>query len=308
MDDVPLVALEREWRSLVRGQLAVAYRRWEASEPALAGFNGPERLLAFLWNEQGSPEAQDRALAALLRLARSEPLAARFILQALLPGLKARAGQLLRPRRGQEHEKPALERGDLWQVLFVSLLERIQTFPLERRPRKIAINLLLDTLHATYAELKRSRRFLEDVPKDEPLDVAEPAEMATDVDGVLERAVEAGAITAAEADLIAETEIEGVPLEEVAQRLGITYNAVKVRRQKAERRLLIFLNEEADIPYLRVDPDSRRKRPTSGAYGAEAKKPTGETSRIPAGTARPVPALPQLPLPLEQGGTALEGI
>lgn len=279
MDDVPLVALEREWRTLVRGSLAVAYRRWKETEPALAAFDGPERLLAFLWSEDAPAEVQDQALGALLRLARAEPLASRFILQALLPGLKARAGQLLRPRRGREHEQPSLERGELWQVLFVELLERIQTYPLERRPRKIAINLLLDTVHVAYGELGRARRFLKDIPMDEPLEPPAPGDVPTDVDEVLARAVGAGAITAGEAALIAETEIEDVSLHEIANRLGVTYNAIKVRRQKAERRLLIFLNEQAEIPYLRVDPDSRRKRPTSGAYATEAQKPTPEHDR-----------------------------
>src|SRR5205085_1709356 len=152
----------------------------------------------------------------------------------------------------------SLERGDLWQVLFVELLERIQTYPLERRPRKIAINLLLDTVHVAYAELGRARRFLRDIPIDEPLEPPAPSQAPGDVDDVLARAAGAGAITASEAALIAETEMEGVSLNEVATRLGVTYNAIKVRRQKAERRLVIFLNEQAEIPYLRVDPDSRR--------------------------------------------------
>jgi DNA-directed RNA polymerase specialized sigma24 family protein len=308
MDDVPLAALEREWRSLVRAELAVAYRHWAATDSTLAAFGGPEQLLAFLWNADAPDEAQDRALAALLRLARTEPLASRFVLQALLPGLKARAGQLLRPRRGREREQPSLERGDLWQVLFVALLERIRTYPLARRPRKIASNLLWDTVHVAYDELQRAGAFISDLPLGEPLEVAEAPETPEDVDAVLRRAMLAGAVTAAEAELIAQTRIEGAALQEVAQRLGVTYNALKVRRQKAERRLLIFLNEQAEIPYLRVDPDSRRKRPTSGAYATEAQKPAPKHDRIPAAEeARPLPVPPQLP-PLEQGGTALEGI
>jgi DNA-directed RNA polymerase specialized sigma24 family protein len=308
MDEVPLAALEHEWRTLVRGRLAVDYRRWAATEPVLAAFAGPERLLEFLWNEEASPEAQDRALAALLRLARREPLAARFILQALLPGLKKRAGELLRPRPGRESERSALERDELWQVLFVSVLERIQTFPLERRPRKIASNLLWDTVHVTYAELKKARGSLEEIPRDEPLEAAEPAEVPADIEAVLQKAVRAGAVSAAEAELIAETEIEGVTLEEVAKRLGITYNAVKVRRQKAERRLLTYLNGEAEIPYIQMDPKGRSKRPTSGAYAAEAKKPTVEPDRTPAAEkGRPVPVPPRLQLSIKQGGTALEG-
>ena len=50
------------------------------------------------------------------------------------------------------------ERDELWSLLLAHLWERIRSYPLEKRPRRIAANLLLDTAHATLAELRRERR------------------------------------------------------------------------------------------------------------------------------------------------------
>lgn len=60
-------------------------------------------------------------------------------------------------------------------------------------------------------------------------------------DLVLNRAVGDGAITGAEADLIGSTRLEDVHLAEAAEMLGITVNAAKIRRQRAEARLVAWL-------------------------------------------------------------------
>ena len=72
-----------------------------------------------------------------MRQARADPLAARLVLQALLPGLKALAGRLL---------LEADERDEVWSALLAHCWERIRSYPLERRPARIAANTLLDTL------------------------------------------------------------------------------------------------------------------------------------------------------------------
>ena len=60
-------------------------------------------------------------------------------------------------------------------------------------------------------------------------------------DVVLARAENAGVITSAESDLIGMTRLDEVSLSEAAECLGITANAAKIRRQKAEARLVAFL-------------------------------------------------------------------
>ena len=60
-------------------------------------------------------------------------------------------------------------------------------------------------------------------------------------DLVLARAERAGVITSAEADLIGMTRLDEMPLADAAECLGVTPNAAKIRRQKAEARLAAFL-------------------------------------------------------------------
>ena len=277
VDSVPLVALEREWRVLVRGRLGMEIRRWKVAEPALARFAGPERVIAFLWDRNASPVEKDRVLAALLRLARTESLAARMVLQAMLPGLKTLAAVFL--KRGADTEsEPALERSELWQVLFLAMLERIRTYPLARRPRKIAANLVLDVKHVTLADLQRTRSGYQELPRDEPLEVpaGSSALAAADVEEPMRRAVAAGAISAADAELLLQVDVDGVSLREAAERLGISYNAAKHRRQKARRRLVMFLRPWTQDLYVQVDPEAASDRPSSGAYAPEELEESAE--------------------------------
>ncbi|MBS2545527.1 sigma-70 family RNA polymerase sigma factor [Catenulispora sp. NL8] len=60
-------------------------------------------------------------------------------------------------------------------------------------------------------------------------------------DLVLVRAEREGVLSAADADLIGMTRLEGVGLAEAAEMLGVTPNAVKIRRQRAEARLVAWL-------------------------------------------------------------------
>jgi RNA polymerase sigma factor (sigma-70 family) len=247
MDDVPLAALEAEWRGLVRGELGMRFRVWKAEDAALARFGDLDALIAFLHRRE-PPDVKDAVLLALLVQAQQEPLAGRVVLQAMLPGLKSLSARLA-------HSVVSFE--ELWQILLACLWERIVTYPLERRPSRVAANLLRDTLKRALAELKREAKaqgqLLSEVPLDELDDLlasnaASDAEAdgSVDVEGVLRRAVAAGRVSAEEAEVILATEVDGVPLAEVAERLGVSYNAVKIRRQRAEQRLLEFLGVLAD--------------------------------------------------------------
>jgi DNA-directed RNA polymerase specialized sigma24 family protein len=101
---------------------------------------------------------------------------------------------------------------------------------------------------ATNARL-RSAREREDAwaahtaPLDAP--VGEPAaEASVDVRLLMRQAVEAGVVSSEVAELIALTRIHGVPLAAVAQRTGVTYEALKKRRQRGEAALAAWLTRE----------------------------------------------------------------
>lgn len=63
-------------------------------------------------------------------------------------------------------------------------------------------------------------------------------------DFVLARAVAEGAITAAEAELIGATRLEGLPLATAGEDRGLPYQTVKKIRLRAEYRLLAYLRED----------------------------------------------------------------
>jgi hypothetical protein len=61
-------------------------------------------------------------------------------------------------------------------------------------------------------------------------------------DFVLAAAVNGGVITAAEAQLIGDTRLDGIRLEDAAAARGIRRNTLLARRSRAERRLVAGLN------------------------------------------------------------------
>jgi len=277
VDPVPLVGLQREWEVLARGRLRLELRAWVVSEAVLGRFETPDRLIGFLWDQRAASEEKDRVLLALLRRARTEELASRLVLQAMLPGLKTLAGAML--KRHPEHRDPALERDELWQVLFVEMLERIKTYPLERRPGSVAANLVLDVKHAVLAEAQRARAAAGELPLDEPLEPDEQAlwsRPGVDVEEPLRRAVQAKAITAADAELLLLIEVDGLGLRESGERLGLPYNTARIRVQRARKRLLMFLRPWTQDLYVQVEPKPASDGPSTGAYAPEAITDTQE--------------------------------
>ena len=93
-------------------------------------------------------------------------------------------------------------------------------------------------------------------PRSSPPATAEPREQE---EVVLARAVRAGALSRFEARLILRSRLEGVALcVEIAAAEGVGYDALRIRRRRAELRLRLFLG----------DPDVRfggRDRPLSSA-------------------------------------------
>ena len=245
--DVPaldvVAALEREWPAL-DPTLAGALREWQQREPVLAAFASPQLLVRFLQHFDADLDAKDAALAALLRCTKTDARAGRVILQALLPGLKLLAERLIR--------QPGA-RDEIWSTLLSALWERMYSYPLLRRPQRIAANLLLDTRLAIRQERERARRWaghelaLADVPPP-------PRLLRAALEQPLRRAADAGAITVDEAELIARTRIDGTPLVELAAEIRVAYDALRKRRRRAERRLLLFLGR----PDVRFGDRNRR--------------------------------------------------
>jgi DNA-directed RNA polymerase specialized sigma24 family protein len=245
MSTLPVDVMESDWQReqhspLLRSQFAC----WREAEPALARFRTPGEAVRFL--HSGLPaRATDPVLLALLARARDDPLAGRVVLQGIRPGLKRLAGRILVDAR---------EREQLWALVFEVAWERIRGYPVERRRVRVASNLLLDTLHKTVDELERR-----------PREGLLPVRQADgDVEALLKRAVEAGAISDKDAQLILRSRIDRVDLALLARAAGVPYNTIKLRRQRAERRLLVFFGH-------RPVPRGHQKGPSYGCSGRSAR-------------------------------------
>lgn len=129
MDSV-FTQLDREWIALIR-RPSTANELTSAC--AMAGASRPDQLVAAV--RRAAPEAADPVMARLARQAHDgSDIAARALLQLLLPGtcrLAARWWAL-----GSSEERAA--------AAVAAVYARIRRYPLDRRPRKIAANILLD--------------------------------------------------------------------------------------------------------------------------------------------------------------------
>jgi DNA-directed RNA polymerase specialized sigma24 family protein len=230
----PVRSLDREWEQLARGSLRQRLGVWAGSEPTLAPFTDAQGLIRFL-RGGASPVDKDRLLRALVAIARDDRLAARVVLEAVMPGLKRLVERATFDERDRE---------ELWSLVLAHAWQQIRGYPLERRPAKIAANLILETRRQALAEFRRERQRRYDEPPT-PADHVPVPPPPRGVDEVLNSAVRAGAISGVEAELILRTRIDGLTVVEAAAELGVPYMRVYMRRQRAERRLLLFLGHRS---------------------------------------------------------------
>lgn len=217
--------LEREWCSLAHDPGA-ARRLGEVCRTA----GGAATLADVMAYVRGAdPVTADRVLVALVRRAvTGDALSARVLLQLLLPGTRnlARRWWAL----GDPDERAA--------AAVAAVYHRIRHYPLERRPAKVAVNVLMDAARELRRNVARSAGAI-CTPVAEP---GPPAETGSpDPTGelveVLVDAVADGRISAADARLIAESRIAGTRVEVLAARDGVSTRTLWARRQRAERAL-----------------------------------------------------------------------
>ncbi|VVJ22684.1 Uncharacterised protein [Amycolatopsis camponoti] len=97
---------------------------------------------------------------------------------------------------------------------------------------------------------------------------APPPRQEKHPDLVLTAAVQADAVTAEEADLISETRVGDVPLAEAAHARGLRYKAAQQRRNRAEHRLVAFLNEQNDATF---ETQADQRQDTAPAHPAQRR-------------------------------------
>jgi len=219
-----LTELDREWRALCRSTAShAALERWTNTEPVLAGLL---TLDAVLGERKDDVEAAPAILAALSRLAVDDDLAARTLLQALMPGLVKMASTCC------SDDPAALD--ELLSLAWV----RIRTYPV-RRPGPVAANVLMDVR-------KRYREHRAIEAPDGTWAAMEPAGIEPSAEDVVLGRCAIGDLIAAERDgvidivalgLILRTRVDGVSLELAAAEQESTVRQANCIRWRAERRL-----------------------------------------------------------------------
>jgi hypothetical protein len=229
----PFRSLAREWAALGNTASArTALRRWAETEDVLAGFTSPTEVVASC-QRRGDPRAANAVLGALLRLA-DDPLAARAVLQAVLPSLAARAW-----RRRWDGSSLWDDVGELDAEMVVVAMERIAelagTSP--EWPSQAIVEVAYARLR--WAAQVARRRQVHTVPLDAVHDLAAPDHgVEDDFADVLLDAVAAGGLRRDDAAVIYATRVLGFTPAEVAERQRRDVRAVRTQRARAERTLV----------------------------------------------------------------------
>lgn len=214
--------LNTEWDALAAApSTAGSIAGWAADCPALAGCNTLDDVLAAI------TAAPDEVLGRLLAAdAAGCPLAGRVVLQTMLPKL------IVMARRDQ--------RADFTEYL-AQLWLRIRTYPLTRRPHRIAANLALDTLKAIKVERGGTVLAVDDAVLEQLQQAAagrhggHPDELAAR--RVLRIARELGLVDDLTHAVLISVYADGLTGREAASRHGISHDLVRWRCSKGVRTL-----------------------------------------------------------------------
>jgi hypothetical protein len=117
-------------------------------------------LESLLAATQGNDDEADQNLAALVERAATDPTAARLVLQRVMPGLLSVAKRRANLAPGTVTE--------ILHDLVANAWIAVCTYPLDRRPRKIAANLVRDIEYNTFTQQSRLRRVATDAVADLP--------------------------------------------------------------------------------------------------------------------------------------------
>lgn len=224
--------IDDEWKYLATSADATrALVRW-APDPALQGFLDLDAVVEET-QRRGRPAESDRILLALLQRAPLDQVAARTVLQAVMPGLKSLMSAYRLTGEPEEVSTAVIE----------AAFERIRSYPCDRRPARVAANLLNDTRQSLWrAARKECRLRLVSVPLTEAAletatrELSEPSP-TDELVGLVAEGVRLGHVGPSGARVILLTRVLDVPIEELAGDTGTKSKTIRKRRDRAEAAL-----------------------------------------------------------------------
>lgn len=237
--------LEKNFRSTVEsGRLAEAFVGWRSNHPALQRYSDPDALIAEFRDESVSYEEKSGPLIELCRLVQTgDELAITLLLELYTPGMRETVKDNVgRSRATREDLESAAVEGFLQVARVLG--------PQEVKPHKAlnggARKSVLDAVRAA-REFHVGSEVVLDMAAADRISGSEDEWLAAleavgrDAEEVLEHAERLGKVAGPGADAIRATRVEGVSLAEYAAREGISYEAAKVRRNRAENPLIAWL-------------------------------------------------------------------
>jgi DNA-directed RNA polymerase specialized sigma24 family protein len=239
-------SLEREWRrTSATVEMKARVRAWAASEPALAGCSDAREIVALVvWQGRQPSVSGSQVLTALLCQA-EDPFAARMLLQALLPRIRAESVLTARFGHGvgEAWQEPADTVADLVAECFAAVKRHagehrddVTRLVLQEATRKLRTarqaqrryherTVLLVPDHASHASHAAAGL----------LAARSTAEWLA---AALMEAVRSRHLSKAQASLVYAARVQGLPASDVGRRAGMRPKAVYYALARAEHALL----------------------------------------------------------------------
>jgi hypothetical protein len=213
-----LAELDAEWEEFVRSPAATeASERWRRTHAVLSDLNGVTDVLALRRDERRA----DDVLRALAERAPTDPVAARTILQSILPGL-------VRIACWYADDDPETTASDVIAIAW----ERICSYP-AHRTGDVAPNLLFD--------VRKQMRF-----DREPMGIVAPTAVERSAEDVVLEAMLFDELREVEVartggdssfDLVVASRVNGHRVVDIAAARNERPHALLMRRKRAEERM-----------------------------------------------------------------------
>jgi DNA-binding CsgD family transcriptional regulator len=216
-----LVRLQREWGRLNRSPRALsAARSWSLCIEHFASLD--DLLVASGFGQVARAADHDDALLGdLLAAARHHPLAARVVLQRLLPGLSAIA---------RRNTPVGTELVGSIDDLLAAAWTVIRTYPIDRRPTFVVAGLLRDCEYHAFRRHRRRKAVFVPVPNERFADSAatETDDAGTELRRLLDDAARAG--MSADDLVLARRLAEGTTTAQLAAEAQVTERTIRNHR------------------------------------------------------------------------------
>ena len=227
MHATPFDQLDSDWRAHIDDPDARdAYQALRSRFPAIAPIQTADRLVALARRGHGA-DTIDHILADLAAAAGDgDQHAARIILQALIPGLKLIAVRL----------HWAADLSTVESTVITTAWERICAYPIRKRPRRVAANIIRDTQTRVRRELHHPRETTAEADAFES-GTTEIDYLAIEAADHVRRCVQRGEITSRAAQIIISTRLHHHTFAELSDATGDTEDVLRRHRERAEARL-----------------------------------------------------------------------